>query len=477
LEDNAVRFAYDEWRLTYEKGAFDPVRFEPFKDNLTTLAMANLKARNQAFAEGKPPSKWMTLNEYGDFSTAEYEAMRRGEPIPVAPPSVPHATPQPVRSEPIQAQAPSQPQESGLNDEDRKPILEMEKAAPSLEANGRIDGGGPLDPDQVEHESSSHALRQYCPTAYQEWCHNYNKEPDRIRFATFSSNYMAMRESAQNSGKELRLNEYADCTAEEYSRITSRQKAAEEANIVIEEANIVIEEASIVIQKAEAASIPEALASTAPPRSTQVIKTADLPPFRPTGVIKRPDQPPVRATEVMKLTELPPVRPTEDSEELSRSSEPAESLARGTVVIRKKDEGPVQGNWVIQKKDPEELSRSSQPDESLARGSVVIRKKDEGPVQENWIIQKKDESSVQGTRVVKKIEQSSGAARDTIVVENNEQESGKNSFSFPVFGSSNDAEEIDDANSRGAIVITRKTPQPKPPAQKNPYVLNFWNYR
>jgi hypothetical protein len=80
--DDAVRFAYDEWRMKFAKGAFDPVRFESFKINFKTLTTANLEARNKASAEGGDPPAWMSLNEYGDYSMAEYEAMKRGEPIP-----------------------------------------------------------------------------------------------------------------------------------------------------------------------------------------------------------------------------------------------------------------------------------------------------------------------------------------------------------------------------------------------------------
>jgi len=77
--DTQVRFAYDEWRLIYGKGNFDLVRFEQFKRNHRTLVLSNLKAREKAAQDGRPMPQWMSLNEYGDYSMEEYEAMLRGE--------------------------------------------------------------------------------------------------------------------------------------------------------------------------------------------------------------------------------------------------------------------------------------------------------------------------------------------------------------------------------------------------------------
>ena len=79
FSDRQVRFAYDEWRLIYDKGDYDPKRFESFKANHRTLVMSNLKAREKAAQDGRPIPQWMSLNEYGDCSMDEYEAMLRGE--------------------------------------------------------------------------------------------------------------------------------------------------------------------------------------------------------------------------------------------------------------------------------------------------------------------------------------------------------------------------------------------------------------
>ena len=79
FNEKQVRFAYDEWRLIYGKGDFDSDRFEQFKRNHRTVTVSNLNARDKASREGRPKPQWMSLNEYGDYSMEEYEAMLRGE--------------------------------------------------------------------------------------------------------------------------------------------------------------------------------------------------------------------------------------------------------------------------------------------------------------------------------------------------------------------------------------------------------------
>jgi hypothetical protein len=79
FSDRQVRFAYDEWRLIYNKGDYDAERFESFKTNHKTLTISNLKAREKAAGDGRPIPQWMSLNGYGDYSLDEYEAMMRGE--------------------------------------------------------------------------------------------------------------------------------------------------------------------------------------------------------------------------------------------------------------------------------------------------------------------------------------------------------------------------------------------------------------
>jgi hypothetical protein len=71
--DIAIRKAYDDWRAKYNKGGFDSARFETFKTNYKAIAEANMKAKAIA-GNGSAPT--LTLNEFGDFTAEEYEAMK-----------------------------------------------------------------------------------------------------------------------------------------------------------------------------------------------------------------------------------------------------------------------------------------------------------------------------------------------------------------------------------------------------------------
>lgn len=71
--DAAARLAYDEWRVQFDKGAFDQKRYEAFKANYEAIAVANVSAKKAARESGGEP-KLLSLNQYGDFTAAEYEA-------------------------------------------------------------------------------------------------------------------------------------------------------------------------------------------------------------------------------------------------------------------------------------------------------------------------------------------------------------------------------------------------------------------
>lgn len=91
-------------------------------------------------------------------------------------------------------------------------VEELEAAIDSLE--GIAPDGGELEPENLAREARVRS-------AYLEWCKEYEKDPDETRFTQFSSNYLQMEEYAQESGKAMLLNEYADCTEEEYVQRTT----------------------------------------------------------------------------------------------------------------------------------------------------------------------------------------------------------------------------------------------------------------
>lgn len=88
-------------------------------------------------------------------------------------------------------------------------IEELEEALDAME--GIDTDGGSIDTSDVREARVR--------SAYLEWCKEYGKEPDESRFPTFTTNFLAMEEYAQENNREMVLNKYADCTEEEYRAI------------------------------------------------------------------------------------------------------------------------------------------------------------------------------------------------------------------------------------------------------------------
>lgn len=62
-------------------------------------------------------------------------------------------------------------------------------------------------------------------SVYLDWCKEFGKEPDESRFPTFSENLLAMEEYAKEAGKSMNLNQYADCTEEQYAAAVAKAAA------------------------------------------------------------------------------------------------------------------------------------------------------------------------------------------------------------------------------------------------------------
>jgi hypothetical protein len=57
-------------------------------------------------------------------------------------------------------------------------------------------------------------------SAYKDWCKKYRKDMDDSRYKIFSGNYLAVEEHQWGgTAIEMKLNQYADCNAEEYARL------------------------------------------------------------------------------------------------------------------------------------------------------------------------------------------------------------------------------------------------------------------
>lgn len=139
-------------------------------------------------------------------------------------------------------------------------VDELEVALDSMA--GVAEDGGELDPTNLSREARIRA-------AYLDWCKEYGKEPDEERFPTFSSNFLVMESYAQENGKDMQLNKYADCTEEEYVALTTgaevtveevEEPAVEEEEVVEAQAEEeeVVEEVVDSVAEEEAAAAAEA---------------------------------------------------------------------------------------------------------------------------------------------------------------------------------------------------------------------------
>lgn len=104
---------------------------------------------------------------------------------------------------------------------------ELEAAIDSME--GIAPDGGPIEGDSLAREARVRS-------AYIDWCKEYGKEQDEARFQQFSANFLDMEEYAKETGKEMALNEYADCTEEEYAALAQGMDAVKEAESAIKAA-------------------------------------------------------------------------------------------------------------------------------------------------------------------------------------------------------------------------------------------------
>jgi hypothetical protein len=106
-------------------------------------------------------------------------------------------------------------------------VEELEAAIDEME--GIAPDGGVIEGDNLAREARVRS-------AYLEWCKEYGKESDETRFQQFSKNFLDMEEFAKETGKEMSLNEYADCTEKEYAALMEGEDAVKEAESAIKAA-------------------------------------------------------------------------------------------------------------------------------------------------------------------------------------------------------------------------------------------------
>mmetsp|Transcript_113261 Transcript_113261/g.222092 ORF Transcript_113261/g.222092 Transcript_113261/m.222092 type:complete len:476 (+) Transcript_113261:75-1502(+) len=255
--DAAARLAYDEWCSTYGK-KFDAARYQVFKENYEAITVMNVSAKKAARDSGDSnPPPLLALNEYADYTAEEYEAALSGTSTSSSSaPSTGDVLGQVADAVESQSAASNALQEAAdaLAEEEERlaaqlglgSVEELEAAIDSMD--GIAPDGGALEGDNLAREARVRS-------AYLDWCKEYKKEPDEARFQQFSINFLDMEEFAKESGKEMTLNEYADCTEEEYVALMEGEAAVKEAESAIQAAD---EEMNSKAKAAEAAAAAEA---------------------------------------------------------------------------------------------------------------------------------------------------------------------------------------------------------------------------
>jgi hypothetical protein len=91
-------------------------------------------------------------------------------------------------------------------------IIKMTKQSFRGEAEMKMETATPEKPDITPARIRS---------SYLEWCKLYKKEVDESWFPIFESNFISMETYANESRTKIRLNQFFDCTEEEYIERTS----------------------------------------------------------------------------------------------------------------------------------------------------------------------------------------------------------------------------------------------------------------
>lgn len=225
--DAAARMAYDEWRQNFNKGNFDGKRYEQFKNNYEALTAANMGAKKRARDDGTGTVDLLTLNEFGDYSAEEYEALQANDSDPSSADSnIMGRAMEAVESQAEASNALGEAADALAEEEEQlaeklgfKTVYEMEAAIDSMQG---------ISEEGVEIESDNIAREARIRSAYMDWCKEYGKDSNEDRFKIFYDNFLTMEKFAQETGREMSLNQYADWTEGEY-RAASKARAEEEA--------------------------------------------------------------------------------------------------------------------------------------------------------------------------------------------------------------------------------------------------------
>jgi len=95
-------------------------------------------------------------------------------------------------------------------------VEDLEAAIDGMD--GIAEDGGELDPANTSEDTDVRS-------AYINWCKEFGQETDESRYPTFMFNYLAMENLANESGKAMELNIYADFSEEEFIAVRSKDSS------------------------------------------------------------------------------------------------------------------------------------------------------------------------------------------------------------------------------------------------------------
>mmetsp|Transcript_36350 Transcript_36350/g.87761 ORF Transcript_36350/g.87761 Transcript_36350/m.87761 type:complete len:1773 (-) Transcript_36350:3283-8601(-) len=265
-EDLRIRSAYLDWCISYSKKP-DMTRIQQFKKNYLLI---------EEFA--KENGKEIKLNDYADCTAAEYEramkekedikkkeedeqkkreeeaaasykaavdeasqlfgvdgnttAVAKDDSVGAADGSAPISEDDTIATgdpddvwktgEPTMSMwQPEDDGESMWASEGGASVWESRESSEWGEIDESYSALGTVDPDDPE-------VRRRVRSAYSNWCREYNKETDESRFPRFKTNYLKMEQMAWEQGNEITLNEFADCSPEEYRNAVGLGSSHEE---------------------------------------------------------------------------------------------------------------------------------------------------------------------------------------------------------------------------------------------------------
>ena len=223
------RKAYDDWREEFGKGDFDPVRYESFKKNFITLMQANAAASNSARLQGEAEPELQKLNEYGDCTLEEYEAIVNGiGPKPT----------QPEESNSV-AQKDAGYEQNLIETDQSIAIASDQNYSPQATQNSEgpqyVTSDSYNDKEVVDEEALQVSFEDYedflrkssrdrIEETYISWCKWHGKEYDKSRLRSFALNFLDAEEHFRKTGEVKKLDNFADLPPEEFKASQSQDR-------------------------------------------------------------------------------------------------------------------------------------------------------------------------------------------------------------------------------------------------------------